>query len=399
MFKKQFVFYLFCLVGSFTIAQPFNKKYLMPFHYCNNCMGPQTHTTSMAESNDGFTWNKVAGFPDYPGSVPDAVIRGTKLYMYNPGSVLRYDNSTGTWDASASGVSVVDGLGNTVNFVDPSPIVDSSGKIVLFFLNSTGLTGQDPAGCPNGVYPCNKIFDSATEVAGSDGTQFVMNSGDRLSVNLQNSPQTGSDPDIYFDGTKYILYISKGPGTLAYSSTSMHGSYTSFAGLGNNVLTNDGGIPCGYFDPLTSNYWTYVNNPGNGDIRLKSHANFNSSYSGSTTVVSGTIMGLGGGYHTESPGFLVNDFLTAGIEQAVSNVSAISIFPQPANESISVSYTLNKAEKIKISIYDISGRELKTALNEEQLKGEYKTNVSLSGIEAGIYFIRINSVTKKMVKE
>ena len=264
------------------------------------CGNPANHSVQLAESNDGATWTSVPGFTAYTGSVPDVVTRNNKLYIYTPGFVKRYDRTTNTWDAITSSVSVKDASGTTVNYVDPSLIVDSSGNLVMFFLQSGGAGTGDPATCT--TFPCTKSFLSATEVSGSDGTQFVTNSGTRISITLTTSGSSASDPDIFFDGTNYVCYISKGNSIQVYTSTLLHGTYSQVTTLSSGTLTNEGGIPSGYFDPLTSKYWTYIHTSV-GEIKFKTHADFSTLQTGFTTIITGATAGLGSGSQAQSPGF------------------------------------------------------------------------------------------------
>ncbi|HLG03912.1 MAG TPA: T9SS type A sorting domain-containing protein [Bacteroidia bacterium] len=288
----------------------------MAFHTCDQpCNGPLDHVVQMAESDDGTIWTAVPNFPAYSGSVADPVIRGNKLYIYTPGNVRRYDNSSGTWETNPSQVSVVDTNGNPVQFVDPSAFIDSSGNIVLFFLNSTGMTG-DPAGCPGNIYPCIKYFNSAVEIPSSDGTQFVMQPGNRFTVTLQNG--TASDPDIFFDGTQYIMYISRGQQTEATYASTLHGTYADFNALPSGIIVQQGGIGCGFFDNLSGQYWTYThtNVSGNTVIRQSVHSGFTSQATNYTTVITAALVGLPSTSTAESPGICENTFLVSVQENA-----------------------------------------------------------------------------------
>ena len=360
-------------------AQPFTKKYIMSFHSCdvNQCNGPQDHTVQLAESDDGSNWTLVPNFPSYGGSVPDVIIRNNKLYIYTPGEVTRYDYNTNTWDSSPASVSIKDSAANQVNFVDPSAIVDSSGNLVLIFMNSTGLTG-DPAQCA--TYPCTKYFDSAIEVSGSDGTQFTKQSGHRYSITLTSG--TASDPDVYFDGSKYILYISKGTSTYAYYASSLHGSYQVFPNLSNGLLTNNGGIPCGYYDAITQKYWTYVHaSSGNStEIKQKIHSDFNSSLSGLTTVISGTSTGLGSGYKTESPGFTENTFSATTSMYDVSAVTQ-AYFHYQTQEKVVNAYHLEKVDKIEI--YNLLG----VLLRVEKVNASLTLSFNINPLTNGVYML------------
>lgn len=385
---------------SFTVvgvnAQPFTKNYIIAFHTCDaTCTGFQDHMVNLAESNDGTNWTLVPNFIPYQSSVPDPVIRGNKLYVYTPNKVKRFDNSTNSWDANPVSISVVDVNNNPILFVDPSAIVDSSGNIVLFFLRVDTISGN-PAGCI--TYPCTKYFNSAVEVSGSDGTLFVMQSGDRKSILLNSSPQTASDPDIYFDGTKYILYISKGLTTVAFQSSTMHGSYTSFPNLSGDILTTQGGIPCGYFDLSSNQYWTYIhaNVSGNTVIRQEIHNDFNSQLMNFNSVISGPIIGEPSSTTTESPGFCVNDFLT-GINETNSQ-NFVFVYPNPFNDNATLTYSLSENSKVETEIHNLLGEKMTPRVlgvipgpATSGINSAKNLTIDLNDASAGIYFLKVKT--------
>jgi hypothetical protein len=251
--------------------------------------------------------------------------------------------------------------------------VDEQGRIVLVYLNSTGLTNQDPAFCK--TYPCDKIFDSAVEVTGSDGTQFIQQSNNRVKVTLQSG--TASDPDIFRDGSKYYIYVSVGSSVKVYSSATLHGTYTPLTGLPeNNTLTTQGGIPCGMFNPGTKQYWTYVHSPEGGKAIIKRgvHNGFTASLTNMTTIITGATIGIGSVATVESPGITENVFLTA-VEEIPSE--DFQIYPNPSNEYINI-FSKNKITDIEI--IDITGRKI---MQSNELK------INVLHLEKGMYFLKI----------
>lgn len=394
-FMRKIVLFIALLLPSVIFSQPFTKNYIMSFHTCDAaCVGFQDHLVNLAESDDGSTWTLVPNFTPYSGSVPDVITRGSKLYVYTPGMVRRYDNSSGTWDTNPVPVSIVDNFGNSVSYVDPSAIIDSSGNIVLFFLNSTGLTG-DPASCS--PYPCDKNFDSAVEVSGSDGTQFIKQSGNRRVVNITSG--TASDPDIYFDGTNYILYVSRGSNTNAYSGSSMHGSYSSISGLPSDVLTSQGGIPCGYYNSSSNEYWTYVHANSGGSVVVKQavHSTISSQPATFNTVVSGPIIGEPSTTKTESPGFCEN-LLTTGIHVNESSPSVQFQFPNPVQEEWGGSVISQLDQAVVFTITDVTGKEmLSTRINLS--KGKNTLLFDKHEFGSGIYFMRIVTSDEKVYSQ
>ena len=293
-----------------SVTQP----YLLAFLACNtaaaNCMDPRNHQVYLAQSDDGANWSLPPGYTPVPGSVPDVVRRGQTLYMYFPGQLRRFEMDTGTWEA-ARGVSLTDT--ECPGFVDPSPIVDENGRIVLFYLCGGAPGSGDPAQCPPGVTTCVKRFRTATEVAGSDGVQFTADSGDRVQVTVRPSPgqfDSASDPDIFYDGTQYVLYVSRGNSTEVYTSRSLRGSYSLSTALpSGRISDNNGGIGSGQFDALRGQYWTFVHRPEPVQrIYRGVHPSLATQLQSADLVpiVTGSSLGLGATFSVASPGIAEN---------------------------------------------------------------------------------------------
>lgn len=76
-------------------------------------------------------------------------------------------------------------------------------------------------------------------------------------------------------------------------------------------------------------------------------------------------------------------------------------YPNPFNPSTTIGYSLPKAEKVEIDIYDILGRKIASLLNERQSAGQHQVKFDAKRIASGIYFYRLRvgtfAQTKKMV--
>lgn len=303
--------------GSSTSSSFLTGTYLMAFHACDmtsgasNCAGnPSHHFTQLASSSDGASWTIISGWSQYQGSVPGIIRRGNTLYMYNASTTMRKVDAT-SGSVSTATVSIKDSSGANVQFADPSVILNSSSQIVIFFLNSTGIMG-DPASCSS--FPCTKKMDSATEVAGSDGTQFVQDSGDRAQVTLTGTAPsiTASDPDVFSDPSGFVLLVSQGANVLAYRSSSLTESFSSIPGLTNDFLVNGnaGGVPAGYYDTVSKMYWIYVTSGGSTSPATIKRAVTTSlttlDPSNFSDVVTGSGIGLGSMFTVESPSVRLN---------------------------------------------------------------------------------------------
>ncbi|MGA2668427.1 MAG: T9SS type A sorting domain-containing protein, partial [Ignavibacteria bacterium] len=54
-----------------------------------------------------------------------------------------------------------------------------------------------------------------------------------------------------------------------------------------------------------------------------------------------------------------------------------------------ISYALPKASSVKLVVYDMLGREVKTLVNEYKQAGSYNVSFDASSLASGVYFYRI----------
>jgi hypothetical protein len=86
----------------------------------------------------------------------------------------------------------------------------------------------------------------------------------------------------------------------------------------------------------------------------------------------------------------------------VPNVYSLSQnYPNPFNPSTDIKFAISKAGFVKMVIYDVLGREVKTLVNEYRQAGVYNINFDASSYSSGVYFYRIEAgnfiQTKKML--
>jgi hypothetical protein len=76
-------------------------------------------------------------------------------------------------------------------------------------------------------------------------------------------------------------------------------------------------------------------------------------------------------------------------------------YPNPFNSATSIKIDIAKSCLIILKVYDISGREIKTLINENRNGGSYIINFDASEFASGVYFYRIEAGdftdTKKML--
>lgn len=76
-------------------------------------------------------------------------------------------------------------------------------------------------------------------------------------------------------------------------------------------------------------------------------------------------------------------------------------YPNPFNPNTIIEYSINKNSEVKIILYDILGKEIKTLVNENQSAGAHKVILQGSDLPSGAYFyaLTVDGVTdsKKML--
>jgi hypothetical protein len=75
--------------------------------------------------------------------------------------------------------------------------------------------------------------------------------------------------------------------------------------------------------------------------------------------------------------------------------------PNPFNPSRTIDFSIPKANKVKIAVYDLLGREVAVLVNSEMKAGNYHVTWNAANNASGIYFFTKStpnfSSTKKML--
>ena len=84
-----------------------------------------------------------------------------------------------------------------------------------------------------------------------------------------------------------------------------------------------------------------------------------------------------------------------------SSYSLSQNYPNPFNPMTKINFDLPKQGFVSLKIFDITGREVQTLVNEFQLAGKYTVDFNGSALSSGVYFYRLQSgeltMTKSMV--
>jgi hypothetical protein len=68
-------------------------------------------------------------------------------------------------------------------------------------------------------------------------------------------------------------------------------------------------------------------------------------------------------------------------------------YPNPFNPSTTIKYELPKSSMVRLSVYDILGREVSVLLNDKGDAGVHEVKFDASGLSSGVYFYRLQAGT------
>jgi len=84
-----------------------------------------------------------------------------------------------------------------------------------------------------------------------------------------------------------------------------------------------------------------------------------------------------------------------------SNFSLSQNYPNPFNPTTNIKFAVSKAGLVSLKVYDLSGKEITTLVNENMSVGTYEYKFNASNLSSGIYFYTLSAngftETKKMM--
>ncbi|MBN1633089.1 MAG: T9SS type A sorting domain-containing protein [Ignavibacteria bacterium] len=334
-------------------------------------------------NNSGNSWNIINYF--HPTIFCSAY--SNDVYAFNENSILKTYAEYLSYTSSGAILQSTDG-GLNFNFVLNSGVMKG-----LSFINSqTGwTTSESGAASPiSGVYKIYKTTNQGNNwfvtLTDSHPTSGPVNS---RGIQFLNS-STGYALGYYI---KPILFKTINGGTnwstdsldnhnsktmyFADANTGWIGGYTSTGGSNISKTTN-GGLN-----------WIKQNI---GGTEIINKIFFINSYTGWAVGYYGAILRtLNGGVTTVKniSGEVPNEF---SLEQN---------YPNPFNSMTNVKFKMLNAGNAVIKVFDISGKEVVTLVNEYLRSGTYETTFDASTLTGGIYFYRLQTenytATKKLI--
>jgi len=66
-------------------------------------------------------------------------------------------------------------------------------------------------------------------------------------------------------------------------------------------------------------------------------------------------------------------------------------YPNPFNPSTTIKFELPKTSYVRLSVFDILGREVSVLVNERKNAGSYEVKFNGSNFASGVYFYRLQA--------
>ena len=68
-------------------------------------------------------------------------------------------------------------------------------------------------------------------------------------------------------------------------------------------------------------------------------------------------------------------------------------FPNPFNPATNIRYSISKASKVELKVFDLLGREVQDLVSTVQPPGQYSVTLNAQGLASGVYFYRLTAGT------
>jgi len=337
-------------------------------------------TYVLKTTNGGINWNLIYNVT--PAIIGTAYIRD--VYAINENAVIFTYSQYLSYESSGAILKSTNGGVNYSNSISCGPTKG------LSFVNSQ--TGWSTCAYSSewgpGVFRIFKttnegsnwsvmFSDSLIKIEGK-GIQFI-NVSTGFVLGYKGTPQTfilkTTNGGTNWAKDSLINYNNRAM-YFANVSTGWIGGYIS-SGNSNIARTTNGGIN-----------WSYQNM---GGTQIINGLYFTDAQTGWAVGFNGVIL------KTVTSG-------VTGVQNISSEIpSAYSLsqnYPNPFNPTTNIKFAVPRSTSVKISVFDVSGREVEVLVNEQLQPGTYQADWNASAYSSGVYFYKIQardfSETKRM---
>jgi PKD repeat protein len=341
------------------------------------CQGNSLTFSDLSWNGDptGWSWS-------FPGGIPSSSNDSAPVVQYNTPGV--YDVALTVTNASGS-----------VNTIKTGYVTVNSGTAT--YSTSVYQEGFEGAAFPNSEWLVRNISPGGntwvpTSTAAATGSKSAMITNlstygayvdELIGPSINMTSISGTSPTMTFktafaqrtsaDADKLQLYVSANCG-LSWSLRK------SIAG----ATLASGGV-------VTSNYI-----PAASDWVTQSASL--AAYTSQTNLYFMFRFTSAGGNNIYIDDINISGISATGIDESVFS-NGFNIYPNPIDENSVVEVSLSSKQNIDVKIIDVLGREISSMFNGELPEGEHLININKSGLNAGVYFVKVNIGGKNFAKK
>ncbi len=290
---------------------------------------------------------------------------------------------------------------------DPDPD-NSSGPVIHSIFDEVKLSGDYTTDLSS-YMPYLSNYSSIFVCCGQYPNAYLIEDGSEEASTLESYLTSGGN--MYLEGGDVWYYD---PSHGGYDFNSYFGSDATGDGAGSISAMN--GVPGSMFEDMSFTYNTGASlysdifgTGGNASLAFTDQGQhyvahyWENSYGGKTFGFSGEFGGIIEGSTPNTLSELLSriaGYLLTGIEEIPTDVNfAVKITPNPAKGTTIINYTIPNKSKLKIFIYDITGRIIRSDISEKTAGNHAFVwdgrDENMTRVASGVYFYTIKAGTEK----
>ena len=324
-----------------------------PFNYTNPNFTPAP--SSVALTGASFTTTRLSDpffkQTPYRGALsPNPDSNWTNCWSNFDPQMEGYTSAPYNRPGALAGFTAANGTGRTVNFTN------NSSNAIAYFWNfgvNNSTTDTSVEANPSFVYPSNGTYNVVLTALSPCGNAIF-----NISVVVNDA---SSNPVADFT---YVQTSTTGSREFTFTNTSDE------KGFG------------------TTYHWDFGVTSSTIDTSTAKNPVFTFPASGTYTV---TLIATGtAGADTISK---VLNVIPVGIEENSSTIGNVTLYPNPTDNLVNISFDLATNEDVSVNIYDMSGKLVKSIPSQSLMNGSYEMSIETSELTQGVYFTNISSTS------
>jgi hypothetical protein len=80
---------------------------------------------------------------------------------------------------------------------------------------------------------------------------------------------------------------------------------------------------------------------------------------------------------------------STGIAEVQSNISQVSVYPNPTTDVLNIAYTVNNNTNVSFEVSSLIGETLTSFAPSAKANGAYRTQLNTSNFANGVYFVNV----------